>query len=84
MKTAIGILVFIAGMSLAQADGGYACVGGYLYQPNSSKDYVGSSACASARIGSGYACVDGYLYLPNSSKEYVGSSTCKEANLGQQ
>lgn len=66
----------------ANAAAGYVCVSGDLYKPNGSKEFVGSSACANAKLGNGYACVNGSLYLPNSTQIFVGSSDCANANFG--
>lgn len=61
---------------------GYVCVGGYLYKPDSSNTYVGTSECKSAVISGNYACVNGYLHTPDNNSSYVGSSDCKRAKIG--
>jgi hypothetical protein len=84
MKQLLMVLALLTATLLAQAsDGaGYVCVGGYLFKPNGSKEYVGTSDCKNAIIKGTFACVSGYLYQPNGTKTYVGTSDCETSNLG--
>lgn len=44
-------LMFVSTVGFSAAKIGFACVGGYLYSPDGSKSYVGSSDCDSANLG---------------------------------
>ena len=63
------------------SDNGFMCAGGYMYKPDGTRDWLGSSqSCADAKVGERFACAGGYMYKPDNTRDWLGSSsTCDSA-----
>lgn len=80
-KTSCSVIALLLWVAPNAFGKDFLCISGTLYKPDGTETYVGSGACASAKMFASMACVAGTVYQENGQSRYLGVDACQNAKM---